>query len=138
MNNTVIIHKAGGILIKDRKFLVGRSKGKKFFISPGGKLNPKEASEEALIRELDEELGIVVTKQNLEKFGTFYAPAAEQKEKIIQMDVFLVNQWTGEIQSKSEIEEIMWINSHIPDGVSIGSIFEHDVLPRLKKEDLID
>lgn len=138
MNKIVNIHKAAGVLIQDRRFLVSRSKGKGFFISPGGKLEQGEASEDALIRELREELGIEVVLQNLEKFGTFYAPAAEQAEKYLQIDVFLVRNWTGTIQPISEVEEILWIDSHVPSGIKLGSIFEHDVLPRLKKEDLID
>lgn len=137
MENKIDIHKAGGILIQDRKFLVGRAKGKNFFISPGGKLKPQETPEEALIRELKEELGIEVVVSNLEEFGTFYAPAAEQEDRYLQMDVFLVHNWVGKIRPNSEIEEILWIDSST-DEVRLGSIFEHEVLPRLKKENLID
>lgn len=138
MNKKVDIHKAGGILITDRKFLVGRSKGKSSFISPGGKLEPGETAEKALMRELHEEFSIEVAVSDLEKFGTFYAPAAGQEDKYLQMDVFLVSRWKGDIQANNEIEEILWINSRIPDGIKLGSIFEHEVLPRLKKENLID
>ncbi|OGG40574.1 hypothetical protein A2118_00860 [Candidatus Kaiserbacteria bacterium GWA2_50_9] len=139
MDKKVDIHKAAGILIKDRKLLMSRSKGKEFFISPGGKIQSGETPEGALIRELDEELGIEVAVEDLEKFGTFHSLAVEQTgEKHLQMDVFLVNRWKGDIQPNNEIEEIKWINSLVPDGIKLGSIFEHDVLPRLKKEDLID
>ncbi len=138
MNKKVDIHKAGGILIRDRKFLVGRSKGKSSFISPGGKLEPGETAEKALVRELHEEFSIEVAVSDLKSFGTFYAPATGQEDKYLQMDVFLVSRWKGDIQVNNEIEEIMWISSRIPDKINLGSIFEHDVLPRLKKMDLID
>lgn len=138
MEKKVDIHKAAGILIKDRKFLVSRSKGKEFFISPGGKLESGETSEEALVRELKEELSIMVESNGLEKFGTFYAPAAGEEDKQIQIDVFLVRRWEGEIQLDGEVAEITWIDSHLPEGMQLGSIFQHDVLPRLKKENLID
>ena len=137
MEKKIDIHKAGGILIQNRKFLVGRAKGKNFFISPGGKLKPEETSEEALLRELNEELGIEVALHSLEEFGVFYAPAAEQEDRYLQMDVFLVHSWMGEIRPNSEIEEILWIDSSTT-GIPLGSIFEHEVLPRLKKENLID
>lgn len=137
MDRKIDIHKAGGILIQNRKFLVSRAKGKDLFISPGGKLKPQETAEDALLRELDEELGIKVAESDLEEFGTFYAPAAEQEERYLQMDVFLVRNWMGEIRPSGEIEEILWINSS-PAGVRLGSIFEHEVLPRLKKGNLID
>lgn len=138
MEKKVDFHKAGGVLIKDRKFLVGRSKGKTHFVAPGGKLELGEISEQALIRELKEELTIEIVLQDLEKFGTFYALAAEQEDKYLQMDVFLVSQWSGDIQPSGEIEEIMWIDSSVPDETQLGSIFRHEVLPRLKQDDLID
>ncbi len=138
MDKKVDIHKAGGILIRDRKFLVSRSRGKDFFISPGGKLNPRETSEEALARELNEELGVKILLQDLEKFGVFYAPATGQESKFLQLDVFLVHRWGGVAQPKGEIEEIMWIDSLVSDGIKLGSIFQREVLPRLKNEGLID
>src|SRR3989344_8390049 len=137
MDKKVDIHKAGGILIQNRKFLISRSKGKNSFISPGGKLEPGETPGEALVRELDEEFNVEIELKDLEKFGTFYAPAAEQEDRYLQMDIFLVNQWKGKIQANNEIEEILWINSSIPDQIKLGSIFQHEVLPRLKHEGLI-
>lgn len=139
MDKKVDIHKAAGILIKDRKILMSRPKGKELFISPGGKIQPKEDPEEALMRELNEELGILVATEDLEKFGTFSAIAVEQADtKQLQMDVFFVKRWRGEIQPGNEIEEIRWIDSMTAKGMQLGHTFRDDVLPRLKKEDLID
>lgn len=55
MDKKIDIHKAGGILIKDRKFLVERSKNKTFFIAPGGSIEPRETPKQALVRELKED-----------------------------------------------------------------------------------
>lgn len=138
MDKKVDIHKAGGVLISNRKFLVTRSKGKSFFIAPGGKLEPGETPEEALIRELNEELSITVEVQDLEPFGTFYAPAAGMEDLMLQSDIFLVRAWQGELQPAHEIEEVRWVGSVLPEGLELGSIFKHEVLPRLKNLDLID
>ena len=132
------IHKAGGIIIQNRKLLVERSQGKEFFIAPGGSLESNETAKEALVRELKEEFSIDVLEKNFEKFGIFFAKAAGDEKKTIRMDVFIVKQWTGEIIPDNEVEEIRWINSSSPSDIKIGSIFEHEVLPRLKKMDLID
>jgi 8-oxo-dGTP pyrophosphatase MutT (NUDIX family) len=137
-NKNIDIHKAGGILIKDRKFLVERSKNKTFFIAPGGSIEEGENPKQALIRELLEEFQITVTENNLEEFGTFYAQAAGQEDKYLQMDVFIVKSWQGEPTPDNEVEEILWINSKLPEGIKVGSIFEHEVLPRLKEKNLID
>lgn len=138
MDKKIDIHKAGGVLIKDKKFLISRSKGKSFFVAPGGKLENGETSEESLQRELKEEFTIEIELVDLEKFGTFYAPAAGMEEKYLQSDIFLVRRWKGEIRADNEIEEIMWINSQLPEGIQLGSIFQHEVLPRLKREGMID
>ena len=138
MEKRIDIHKAGGVLLKDRRFLVTRSKGKDFFIAPGGKVETGESVRTALKRELKEELGIEVDVKDLKVFGTFYAPAAGDNDKNLQMDVLLVNNWRGKIIPSSEVEEILWISSILPLNIKVGSIFEHNVLPKLKEENLID
>lgn len=132
------IYKAGGILIKDKKLLVEKSKGKEFFIAPGGSIEAGETPKQALIRELVEEFQITTSENDFEKFDTFYAQAAGDESKTIRMDVFIVKSWVGEPKPDNEVEEIAWINSNIPKGMRVGSIFEHEVIPRLKEKGLID
>jgi len=133
------IHKAAGIIIKDRRLLVERSKGKDVFVAPGGKLEPDETSTQAVIRELKEEFQLDITENDLEEFGTFYAEAAGSHNtgKKLRMDVFIIK-YTGAIVPDSEVEEVRWISSAIPTGIEVGSIFAHEVLPRLKEQGLID
>jgi 8-oxo-dGTP diphosphatase len=132
------IHKSAGIIIKNRKILVEKDIDKEFFISPGGKLEEGETSKQALVRELNEELKIVVEEKNLEKFGHFDAPASGQEERIVHMDVFVVKSFKGKIQKGHKVEKLLWINSNTPKKAKIGSIFEHEVIPRLKTLQLID
>ena len=131
------IHKAGGIIIKDRKLLVERSKGKSIFIAPGESIEKGETAKQALIRELREEFSIRVIEKDLVGFDTFYAKAAGDEERIVRMDVFIVSRWSGEPKPSSEVEEVLWITSKIPNGIKVGSIFEHDVIPKLKQNGLI-
>jgi 8-oxo-dGTP diphosphatase len=132
------IRKAMAVLIQDRKVLVSRTKGKDFFIGPGGKVEPGESDMEAMVRELKEELQIEVDPANLEDFGTFEAQAAGNEQKTVSAHVFVVTKWDGAISPANEIEEIVWIGSEIPPAMTLGSIFAHDVLPRLKSLNLID
>jgi 8-oxo-dGTP diphosphatase len=138
MDRKIDIHKSAGVLIRDRKFLITRSKGKSFFIAPGGKIELNEDAEEALIRELREELSIDINAANLAPFGTFFALAAGHEDKYLQMDVFLIKDWKGEVSPANEVEEVKWINSDFPADIELGSIFHHDVLPKLKEKNLID
>jgi len=132
------IYKAAGLLVKDRKVLAERSMGKPVFVQPGGRIEPAETPEQALVRELKEELGIDVDEADLEPLGRFSAEAANHPGQKVHMETFLVTKWRGEIQKNSEVEELLWFNSDIPEGVEIGSIFIHDIIPRLKERGLID
>ena len=134
------IRNSGGILIKDRKLLVVRQKDKDFFIAPGGKLIGSETPVEALVRELNEEICIDVQPNDLSDFGGFTAPATGAEDKLLQMNVYLVNRWQGEItiNEKDRVCEFRWIDSSDLGKIQLGSIFEHEVLPRLKNMNLID
>jgi 8-oxo-dGTP diphosphatase len=132
------IHKAAGIIIKDRKLLVERSKNKQFFIAPGGSIEEGETAPEALVRELKEEFDIDVAEEDLEEFGTFYDQAAGQEHLTFREDVFWVRKWEGEPTPSSEVEEIAWLTTDIPKDMKVGSTFEFQVMPRLKKLRAID
>jgi 8-oxo-dGTP diphosphatase len=137
LDNKVDIHKAGGVLLKDRHFLVARSFDKDFFIAPGGKLEDGETPTGALMREMIEEVNITIDEATLEYLDTFYADAAGQSGVRLRMDVYIIHNSVGNPTPSSEVEEIKWINTRTT-GVEIGSIFEHDVMPLLRQKDLID
>lgn len=132
------IYKAAGILIKNRKLLIEKSENKEFFIAPGGSIEKGETPEKALVRELFEEFGITVEERDIEEFGNFHAKAAGQEENVVHMNVFIVKKWNGEPSPHAEVREIMWVTSDLPKEIKIGSIFEHEVIPRLKSQNLID
>ncbi len=131
------IYKVGGVLIRDKKLLVCRTRGKDFFVAPGGKIEKGESPAEALVRELKEEASVSVLSKDLETFGTFYAPAIGDENNVLRMDVFLVMSWEGEIRPGEEVEEVRWLGSTPGEGVRVGSIFAHHVIPKLKERGLI-
>lgn len=137
-NGTIDMHKAGGIIINDRKVLVERSRGKEYFVHPGGKLEAGETSRQALVRELKEEFRIEVDEADLEPFGTFTAEAANHPGKWVKIDQFIVKKWRGEIRPDNEVEEMLWVNSELPSDLKLGSIFKTKAIPELKKFGLID
>lgn len=132
------IHKAAGIIIRDKKLLVERSQGKDFFISPGGSIEPGETAKQALVRELKEEFTIDVQEDDLEEFGTFEAAAANEPDRVVRMETFFVKAFVGEPRPDSEVEELRWVTTADIGKLPIGSIFEHDVMPKLHEQGLID
>jgi len=131
------IYKAAGIIIQDKKLLHARSHGKDYFIAPGGKLEGDETPAEALIRELKEECSIDVNEADLEPFGEYTAEATGQPGRTVHMVVFTVKRWQGKITPSREIAELRWLTSDIPADIEVGSIFAHEVMPRLKAQGLI-
>lgn len=138
MKRKIDIHKAAGIIIRDRKLLVERSRGKEFFIAPGGSIEAGETPKRALVRELKEEFQIDTKEDDFQFFETFYAEAAGQENCWLQSDVFIVTNWQGEPKPDNEVDVMDWITSDNSKGYKIGSVFEHEVIPRLKAQDLID
>lgn len=133
------IHKAAGLIIRDRKVLVSRSKGKETFVQPGGKIEAGETPEQALVRELKEEQGAEVSEDDLEYVGTFHAIAAghEAEQIPITLHAYIVA-YDGPLEADNEIEEDRWIASEDAGNLNLGSIMEHDILPLLKIRGLID
>ncbi len=133
------IHKAAGIIIKNRKLLVVRRSDETVFVAPGGKIDPGETSQQAVIRELQEELQLRLQPSDISEFGTFYGTATggPATGKGIRMDIFTISTLASP-EPDNEIAEMRWITSDIPNNLQIAAIFRYDVLPRLKQQNLVD
>lgn len=131
------VHKAGGLMINERKLLVVRSIGKDFFATLGGKIESNETPQEALSREISEEVGVRIDANSLVPFGTFYAIAGGSTKRL-RMDIFRIGSWQNRPSARAEIEELRWVNSADIGQVAMASILEHEIIPRLKAEDVID
>ena len=132
------IYKVAGVIVRDRKLLVVRTRGKPTFYAPGGKPETGEEPLAALTRELKEELTIDVQEDQLEPFGTYQAEAADDNQRMLTMDAFIVKEWRGEIQPSAEIEEIKWVTAEQAKHVKLGSIFQTKIAPKLHANGVID
>ncbi|MGD9649918.1 MAG: 8-oxo-dGTP diphosphatase MutT [Dongiaceae bacterium] len=72
---------------------------------PGGKIMDGEIPAHALIRELKEELGIIVAPQALEPFTIV---GHEYPQFILAMEVFFCRKWRGEIRA-AEGQPLAWV-----------------------------
>jgi len=72
---------------------------------PGGKVEAGETPEACLIRELEEELGIVVTHACL---APFVFASHEYETFHLLMPLYLVRRWTGTITAK-EHKALAWV-----------------------------
>ncbi|MCP9628080.1 (deoxy)nucleoside triphosphate pyrophosphohydrolase [Rhodopseudomonas palustris] len=75
---------------------------------PGGKLHPGERPEAALIRELDEELGITVKEACLAPL-TFASHAYETFHLL--MPLYVCRRWDGQVMPR-EGQELAWVRAN--------------------------
>ncbi len=130
-----IIDKLGFILIKDKKILLCRSKGKDVYYIPGGKRKEGETDEQALVREIKEELNVDLVVETLKHFGTFKAQAHGKPEGTMVQATCYSGEFEGELQVASEIEEIAWLT--YKDKMKTGNVAQI-ILDYLKERNLID
>lgn len=119
MNN--IIKKAAWITIKDRKLLCVRSTGKTLFYMPGGKIEANESIEQALIREIKEELSVSLIESSIAKCCTVTSPAdGKPKGTLVELSCFTANH-SGTLAVNAEIEELAWLGIEDTERCSIAT-----------------
>ena len=105
---TVLVVAAALIDDEGRVLIAQRPEGKAMaglWEFPGGKVEPGETPEAALIRELEEELGIVVKKACL---APFVFASHTYDDFHLLMPLYLIRRWEGEPQSK-EHKALKWV-----------------------------
>jgi len=102
------IDKLAWIHIVDRKVLATLSKGKDTYYLPGGKREIGESDEQALLREIEEELTVKLLPSTLRSAGIFEAQAHGKPEgTIVRMTCFF-GDYEGTLEAHAEIEKLIW------------------------------
>lgn len=87
---TISLPTAGLVVVKNNKLLLAYSNNKGAWYLPGGKVDEGETAEEALIREVEEELNIRLDTARLQYFCHTTAPAFGEKANVVmEQECFL-------------------------------------------------
>lgn len=105
----MMIDKLGLIYIEEQKILAVRSRGRDTYYIPGGKREPGESDEDALVREISEEISIVLDPSLLQFYGEFQAQAHGQAEGVLVRLRCYTTTERGEVSAAAEIEEVTWL-----------------------------
>jgi 8-oxo-dGTP pyrophosphatase MutT (NUDIX family) len=128
------IDKLAWLYIQDGKLLSARSKNKRLFYIPGGKREAGESDEQALIREIKEEVSVDLIPSTVKYAATFKAQAdGKDSETMVKLTCYYAD-FKGKLSPDAEIEEIDFIGHQDKNLCSLGSI---EVMDWLKSKDLI-
>ena len=130
------IDKLALVLVRDRKQLVARSKGKSAFFTPGGKREIGESDADALVRECKEELTVDLIRSSIEPYGVFQAQAHGKPEGTMVRMTCYTAAFDGVLTPSEEVEELRWISSDCPHSeLSVTGVM---IMNDLHKRGLID
>lgn len=129
------IDKLAFIEIQNQKVLVTRSKGKSKYYIPGGKREMNETDEQALMREVKEELNVSINQKTIGYVGTFKAQADGKPKGINVRMTCYEAKYEGDLKPSNEIELIDWF-----DCSNMDKIAEVDkiIFSRLKMDNKIN
>jgi ADP-ribose pyrophosphatase YjhB (NUDIX family) len=128
------IDKLAWLYIQDGKLLCARSKNKELFYIPGGKRETGESDEQALVREIKEEISVDLIPSSIKYAETFKAQAdGKNNEAIVKLTCYFAD-FQGDLLPDAEIEEIDFIGHLNKSLCSLGSI---KVMDWLKDKNLI-
>lgn len=128
------IDKLAWLYIRNGKLLSARSKNKTLFYLPGGKRERGESDEQALMREIQEEVSVKLIASSINYAATFKAPAdGNNSDVIVKLTCYFAN-FEGELVPDAEIEAIDFIDYKDKSRCSLGAI---EVMHWLKNKNLI-
>jgi 8-oxo-dGTP pyrophosphatase MutT (NUDIX family) len=104
-----VVHIAAAV-IRDAhgRFLLVRKRGTNTFMQAGGKIEAGEQPVAALVRELEEELGLVVQPGDLRYLGQFEAEAANEPGHFVCAELFEAP-LANAVSAAAEIAELIWL-----------------------------
>lgn len=120
-----------GLAITDaRRLLVVRKKGTVRYILPGGKPESGEDDLQALVREIDEELGCRLDRNTVAFLGCFSDLAAEMVNTTVTIRLYAA-QLMETPHPRSEIEQIKWFSPDTDSDTLLAPSLQNKIVPFL-------
>ena len=106
----MLIDTVAWVRIEDGRILCARPSGKDVFYIPGGKREGAESDLETLVREIREELTVLLDPGTVTHVGTYEAEAPGPPDGVVVRMACYAAEYRGELTPSSEIEEVAWFS----------------------------
>jgi len=116
------IDKLAWIFLHEGKLLVARSKDKALFYLPGGKRELGESDEQALCREIREELSVDLIANTIKYAQTISAAADGKSSDVIVKLTCYFAEYDGQLKPDEEIAEFAFVDFNQQEKCSIATI----------------
>ncbi len=111
------------------RVLLVRKRDTHVFMNPGGKPEAGESAEQALCRELAEEVGLVVKASRLRPLGSFASAAANEPGHEVRAEVFALHLDDPHHTIGAEIVESVWVDPADAAEVAVAPLATEHLLP---------
>jgi 8-oxo-dGTP pyrophosphatase MutT (NUDIX family) len=93
----------------DQKVLLARVRDNALWYLPGGTIEVGEEPEDTLVREVSEELGVMIDRQTIVFERQIIGPAYG-RDGLVELNCFTAL-WSGQILATAEISELGWLGA---------------------------
>lgn len=114
------------------RLLLVRKAGTRWFMQAGGKIEDGETPLVALKRELDEEIGLSLSNDDVRHIGRFSSPAANEPDHIVEAEVFHIRVHHAPVTGL-EIEEAVWVSIAEAATMPLAPLTRDHILPLSRK-----
>ena len=114
--------------------LAVRKRGTGTYMQVGGKLEPGESALEAAVREVEEELGVQLAREDLSLLGDFEASAANEPNTLVRSTVWTTHAPLPEnLVVRAELADHRWVDIDAPGtGARLAPLMVQHILPALR------
>lgn len=107
---SILIDTVAWVRVEGGRILCARPRGKDVFYIPGGKREGAESDLETLLREIKEELTVLLQPDTVTHVGTYEAEVHDVPgDAVVRMSCYTAD-YEGTLAVSSEIEEMDWFS----------------------------